>query len=245
MAGHNKWSKIKRLKAVLDAKKGKIFSRYSKEIAVAVRLGGADAAMNPRLRAAIQAARAENMPNDNIERAIKKGSGEAGSGQVVEELVYEGYTPGGAALLIEAASDNKNRTAADLRAVFNKHGGSLATSGSTAFLFQRLGTMSVEAPAESEDALLEVLLPAGAEDCVHAEGEFRITTPPDRLYAVVDALREAGHIPRDPELAYEPKSTTSLDEATERKALTVCEALEDLDDVLRVHTNLEIGGETE
>lgn len=240
MAGHNKWSKIKRLKAVLDSKRGKIFSRYAKEIAVAARLGGGDPAMNPRLRAAIQAARAENMPNDNIERAIRKGTGEGGSGAAVEELVYEGYAPGGVALLIEAATDNKNRTAADLRAIFNDLGGNLASSGSTAYLFERLGTLEVPAPATDEDRLLEILLEAGAGDCEFHEDRFHISTPPDRLAAVLDALRVSGYQPASAKLTYEPKTTAAIDEETAARVQEVCDELENLDDVLEVHTNHEV-----
>lgn len=240
MAGHNKWSKIKRLKAVLDSRRGKVFSRYAKEIAVAARLGGGDAAMNPRLRAAIQAARSENMPNDNIERAIRKGTGEGGSGATVEELVYEGYAPGGVALLIEAATDNKNRTAADLRAIFNDLGGNLASSGSTAYLFERLGTLEVPAPASEEDRLLEILLEAGAGDCSFQEDRFYITTPPEKLFAVTDALRDAGFQPTGAKLSYEPKSTNTVDEKTAGRVQAVCDALEDLDDILEVHANHEV-----
>lgn len=240
MAGHNKWSKIKRLKAVLDSKRGKVFSRYAKEIAVAARLGGGDAAMNPRLRAAIQAARSENMPNDNIERAIRKGTGEGGSGAAVEELVYEGYAPGGVALLIEAATDNKNRTAADLRAIFNDLGGNLASSGSTAYLFERLGTLEVTAPASEEDRLLEILLEAGAGDCNFQEDRFYISTPPEKLSAVADALRAAGFAPAGAKLTYEPRTTNALDEKTAEAVQAVCDALEELDDVLEVHTNHEV-----
>jgi YebC/PmpR family DNA-binding regulatory protein len=239
MAGHNKWSKIKRLKAVLDSKRGKIFSRYAKEIAVAVRLGGADAAMNPRLRTAIQAARAENMPNDNIERAIRKATGEGGSGASVEELIYEGYAPGGVALLIEAATDNKNRTAADLRAIFNDLGGNLASSGSTAYLFEHLGSIEVPAPASEEDRLLEILLEVGAGDCEFHEDRFHITTPPDRLAAVVEALRAARYQPAAAKLTYEPKATTAIDEDSAARVLEICNELENLDDVLEVHANHE------
>lgn len=240
MAGHNKWSKIKRLKAVLDSKRGKVFSRYAKEIAVAARLGGGDPAMNPRLRSAILAARAENMPNDNIERAIGKGTGVGGSGATVEELVYEGYAPGGVALLVEAATDNKNRTAADLRAIFNDLGGNLASSGSTAYLFERIGTLEVPASASEEDRLLEILLEAGAGDCNFQEDRFYISTPPEKLTTVVEALRAAGFQPGAAKLTYEPRTTNRVDEKTTEAVQEVCDALEDLDDVLEVHTNHEV-----
>jgi YebC/PmpR family DNA-binding regulatory protein len=244
MAGHNKWSKIKRLKAVLDSKRGRIFSRYAKEIAVAARLGGGDAAMNPRLRSAMQSARAANMPNDNIERAIRKGTGEGGTGTAVEELVYEGYAPGGVALLIEAATDNKNRTAPDLRLVLGDHGGHLASSGSTSYLFQRIGQIELQAPASEEDHLLEVLLEAGAGDCVRQDEVFYITTPPEKLFAVLDALRAGGFEGPSGKLTYEAQTTVALDESTAERVEQLCEALEDLDDVLQVHSNHEPPGES-
>jgi len=240
MAGHNKWSKIKRLKAVLDSKRGKVFSRYAKEIAVAARLAGGDPAMNPRLRSAVLSARLENMPNDNIDRAIRKGTGEGGSGAALEELVYEGYAPGGVALLIEAATDNKNRTAADLRAIFNDLGGNLASSGSTAYLFERIGTLEVQAPASEEDHLLGILLEAGAGDCNFQEDRFYISTPPEKLAAVAESLRIAGFQPSGAKLTYEPRTTNSLDDKIAEKVQAVCEALEELDDVLEVHTNHEL-----
>jgi YebC/PmpR family DNA-binding regulatory protein len=240
MAGHNKWSKIKRLKAVLDSRRGKVFSRYAKEIAVAVRLGGADPTMNPRLRAAVQAGRAANMPNDNIERAIRKGSGEGRPGALVEELVYEGYAPGGVALLIEAATDNKNRTAADLRSIFNDQGGNLAASGSTAYLFQHIGTLEVAAPPSDEDRLLEVLLTTGAGDCQREEDRFYVTTPPEKLYAVLEALRATGFEASDEKLTYEPRTTVAVDEKTAEGVEEICDALEALDDVLAIHSNHEL-----
>jgi YebC/PmpR family DNA-binding regulatory protein len=226
MAGHNKWSKIKRLKAVLDSKRGKVFSRYAKEIAVAVRLGGCDASTNPRLRSAVQASRAANMPNDNIDRAIRKGTGEGASGNAVEELVYEGYAPGGVALLIEASTDNKNRTAPDLRLVLGDHGGNLASSGT------------------EEDHLLEVLLEADAGDCTHQDGVFYITTPPDKLFAVLDALRSAGFNAPSGTLTYEPQTTITVDASTAKQVEELCDALEELDDVLQVHSNHEQSGES-
>lgn len=236
MAGHNKWSKVKRLKAVIDAKKGKVFSRFAKEIAVAVRLGGADPAMNPRLRAAIQSARSENMPNDNIERATRKGSG-AGTGGALEECVYEGYGPCGAALLVEAATDNKNRTAPDLRRVFGDHGGNLASSGSTAYLFQRIGELEIDAPAAEEDRLLTVLLETGAGDFFHDGSSFHVTTPPERLASVLEALRSAGFAVRGGRLSYEPRSFAAVDEDGARRVEELCGALEELDDVVAVHSN--------
>src|SRR6201997_1869800 len=165
MAGHSKWSKVKRFKGALDAKRGKIFSRYSKEIMVAARTGGGDLTLNPRLRTAVVSARAQNMPSDTIERAIKKGTGEIAGG-VLEELIYEGYGPGGAAIIVEAATDNKNRTAADIRSIFTKNHGNLAASGAVSYMFRRKGQIAVGKAGVEEDKLMEVALEAGAEDLV-------------------------------------------------------------------------------
>lgn len=244
MAGHNKWSKIKRTKGVLDAKRGKIFSRLSKEITVAARLGGGNPAFNPRLRAAIQAARTESMPNDNIDRAIKRGTGEAGAA-AVEELTYEGYAPGGVALIIEAATDNKNRTAADIRSVMSKNHGSLGVPGSVAFMFRRKGQMTVPVSATDEDSLLEVILEAGAEELTREEDRFLITTPPDQLYSVAEALKTAGIEPESPKLTFIPGNTVAVtDEHTAAQVLKLCDALDELDDVMNVHANFDIHEDT-
>jgi len=238
MAGHNKWSKIKRLKAVTDAKKGRVFSRYSKEIAVSVRLAGADPTMNPRLRAAIQGARSENMPNENIDRAIRKGSGE-GSNTKVVECLYEGYGPSGVAILIEAATDNKNRTAPDLRRILGDYGGNLAASGSTSYLFQRLGIIEVQANPDQENQILEAVLDAGGEDCIQEENLFLITTPPDRLSATTHCLEERQFKILSSKLTFTPQTTIATNEETTCRIEELCEALEELDDVLAVHNNLK------
>ena len=209
MAGHNKWSKIKRLKGALDVKRGKLFSRLSKEITVAARLGGGNPAFNPRLRTAIHTARSESMPNENIDRAIKKGTGELES-VAVEELVYEGYAQGGVALIIETATDNKNRTAADLRNAMTKNHGSLAGPGRVAFMFHRKGLMSVPIAITDEDRLLEVILDAGAEELTREEDQFVITTPPDQLYSVAEALKTAGIDPGSPKLTFIPENTVAV-----------------------------------
>ncbi|MDD5198877.1 MAG: YebC/PmpR family DNA-binding transcriptional regulator [Terrimicrobiaceae bacterium] len=240
MAGHSKWSKIKRTKGALDVKRGKLFSRLSKEITVAARLGGGNPAFNPRLRAAISTARAESMPNDNIDRAIKKGSGELDASSV-EELVYEGYAPGGVALIIETATDNKNRTAADLRLAMSKNHGNLGGSGSVAFMFHRKGQMAVPAITTDEDRLLEIILDAGAEELTLDEDQFVITTPPDRLYSVADALKTAGIEPESPKLTFIAENTVAVtDEQTAAQVLKLCDALDDLDDVMNVHANFDI-----
>jgi len=240
MAGHNKWSKVKRFKGALDAKRGNLFSKLSKEIIVAVRLGGNLPATNPRLRAAIQSARSQSMPNDTIERAIRKGAGEPGS-QAVDEIVYEGYAPGGVALIIESATDNKNRTAADLRSIFSKNHGSLAGPGSVSFLFHRKGQIAVPAHSVEEDRLLEILLDAGAEEFETEEDFHIVTTPPDQLYAVAEALKSAGIDSESQKLTFLPHKLHPVpDEQTASQVIRLCEALEDCDDVLHVHSNFEI-----
>lgn len=240
MAGHNKWSKIKRLKGALDIKRGRLFSRLSKEIVVAAKLGGGDPSVNPRLRAAIQSARSQSMPNDNIERAIKKGIGELAT-QAVEEIVYEGYAPGGVAVIVETATDNKNRTAADLRLIFTKNNGNLGTSGSVAFLFNRRGQITIPLAAIDEDRLLEIILEAGAEELTSDTEHHTILTPPDQLYNVAEALKAASIEPDSQKLTFLPQTTVAVtDEKTADQVLALCDALDDNDDVLNVHANFEI-----
>ncbi|HRJ72380.1 MAG TPA: YebC/PmpR family DNA-binding transcriptional regulator [Terrimicrobiaceae bacterium] len=240
MAGHNKWSKVKRLKGALDAKRGKIFSKLSKEITVAARLGGGNPAMNPRLRAAIQSARTQSMPNDNIDRAIKKGTGELGA-QAVEEIVYEGYAPGGVALIVETATDNKNRTAADMRLIFTKNHGNLGVPGSVSFMFHRKGQITVPRASADEDRLLEIILDAGAEELSADDEHHVITTPPDQLYAVAESLKRAAIEPDAQKLTYIPQNSVAVsDEQTAAQVLHLCDALDDCDDVLNVHANFDI-----
>ena len=240
MAGHSKWSKVKRLKGALDAKRGKLFSRLSKEIVVAARLGGGIPSSNPRLRAAIQAARTQSMPNDNIERAIKKGTGEL-EAQAVEEIVYEGYAPGGVALIVETATDNKNRTAADMRSIFSKNHGHLGGPGSVSFMFHRKGQITVPLSAIDEDRLMEIVLEAGAEELESDEEHHVILTAPDQLYAVAEAIKKAGIDTESQKLTYIPgNSVLVADEQTAAQVLRLCDALEDCDDVLNVHANFDI-----
>jgi YebC/PmpR family DNA-binding regulatory protein len=240
MAGHSKWSKVKRIKGPLDVKRGQLFSRLSKEITLAARLGGGDPSANVRLRAAIQSARDQNMPNDNIERGIKKGTGEL-EGNVMEEMVYEGYAPGGVALLIETATDNKNRTASDLRLIFTKNHGHLASVGSVAYLFQHKGLVTVPRSAADEDRIMEIALDAGAEDMVTADECFEITTPVDRFYAVADALRKAGITPEAQKLVYIPNTHVAIaDEHLAGQIMRLHDALEENDDVQHVHMNLDL-----
>ena len=243
MAGHSKWSKVKRFKGALDAKRGKIFSRYSKEIMVAARTGGGDLNINPRLRTAVVAARAQNMPNDTIERAIKKGTGEIAGG-VLEELIYEGYGPGGAAIIVEAATDNKNRTAADIRSIFSKNQGHLAASGSVSYMFRRKGLITIARGAVEEERLMEVALEAGAEDLATDEDLYVVTTPQDRLYQVAEAIRNVGIHAESQKLTFLPGTMVAIDhEALASQVLRLCDALEENDDVQNVYSNFDISDE--
>jgi len=243
MAGHSKWSKVKRSKGALDVKRGRLFSRLSKEIVIATKLGGGNPSTNPRLRVAILAARSQSMPNDNIDRAIKKGSGELGSA-AVEEMVYEGYASGGVALLVEAATDNKNRTAADMRLIFTKNNGHLGGPGTVSFMFHRKGQITVPVTTAEEDRVLETILEAGAEEMSSDEEHYVITTPFDQLYAVAEALRTAGLEPDSQKLTYIPQNTIAVsDEHTAAQVLRLCDALDDCDDVLNVHANFDIPDE--
>lgn len=240
MAGHNKWSKVKRLKGALDQKRGKIFSKLAKEITVAAKMGGGDPSGNPRLRSAILAARAQSMPNDNIERAIKRGTGEGTDAANFEEMIYEGYAPGGVAVLIEVATDNKNRAAQDLRLIFSKNHGNLASSGSVSYLFRRKGQIIVPASAAPEDQILEAAIEAGAEDVASDPDHHLITTAADQLYAVAEALKTAGILAESQKLTYIPDTTVQItDEATAAQVLRLCDALEDNDDVQSVHANFD------
>jgi YebC/PmpR family DNA-binding regulatory protein len=244
MAGHSKWSKVKRIKGAIDVKRGKLFSKLSKEITVAVRMGGGDPSGNPRLRAAVMAARAQSMPGENIDRAIKRGTGELDGGAHIEELVYEGYAPGGVALIVETATDNKNRTAADLRLIFTKNHGNLASTGSVSYMFKRKGQISVPLDAVGEDALLDVILEAGADELVSDDDHYVITTAHDQLYSVADALKSAG-IPTDSQkLTYLPETTVPVhDESVAAQILRLCDALEENDDVQNVHGNFDLPDE--
>jgi YebC/PmpR family DNA-binding regulatory protein len=243
MAGHSKWSKVKRFKGALDAKRGKIFSRYSKEIMVAARTGGGDLSLNPRLRTAVVAARSQNMPNDTIERAIKKGTGEIAGG-VLEELIYEGYGPGGAAIIVEAATDNKNRTAADIRSIFSKNHGHLAASGAVSYMFRRKGLIAVAKGAVEEERLMDVALEAGAEDLTVEDESFVVTTPQDRLYQVGEALRIAGISAESQKLTFLPGTMVTIDqENLASQILRLCDALEENDDVQNVYSNFDISDE--
>src|SRR5881296_1798130 len=210
MAGHSKWSKVKRFKGAIDAKRGKIFSKLSKEITIAAKRGGGDPNGNPRLRSAIQAARAQSMPNDNIERAIKRGTGEDKDGQQLAEIVYEGYAPGGVALIVEAATDNRNRTGAEIRRIFAQNNGNLAGSGSVSYMFHRKGQITVPRSSLGEDRLLELALEAGAEELTTDEDQYVIITFHDQLYAVAEALKNAGVSTDGQRFTFIPDTTAAV-----------------------------------
>lgn len=241
MSGHNRWTKIKRKKEAMGATKGALFTKLIREVTVAARVGGGDPDHNARLRSAVLAAREANMPADNITRAIKKGTGEL-EGINYEELTYEGYGPGGVAFVLEILTDNKNRTAGDVRAIFTKGGGSMAASGAVAFQFDRKGVIPVK-KGPSEDQVVELALEAGAEDVVpDGEGGFEVRTDSSSLMHVHKALE--GKMPVGaPRMAYIPKSTVSISGETAEKVLRLVENLEENDDVQRVHANFEVPDE--
>lgn len=241
MAGHSKWSKVKRFKGALDVKRGKIFSKLSKEISIAAKTGGGDPSANPRLRSAIQTARSQSMPNDNIERAIKRGTGEGSEATHFDEMVYEGYAPGGVAVIVEAATDNRNRTAAEVRAIFTKNHGNLASSGSVSYMFHKKGQITVPRSSIAEERIFELALEGGAQELTTEEDEYVITTSHDQLYAVAEALKQAGVTTDGQKFTFIPDTTVAVaDETVARQILRLCDALEDDDDVQNVYSNLDI-----
>lgn len=242
MAGHSKWKQIKRKKAATDAKRGALFTRLIREITVAARAGGGDPAGNPRLRTAIDAAKAENMPAENIDRAIKKGTGEL-EGVTYAEVTYEGYGPGGAAILIESVTDNPNRTVADIRHQFSRHGGNLGAANSVAWMFDRLGQITLDATKVDEDTAMEAALDAGAEDLVRDGDTITVTTPVQQLHAVQAALETRGLPVQSAEIALIPKSTVKVEGGDARRLLALMEALEEMDDVAKVFSNFDIDAE--
>ena len=240
MSGHSKWSTIKHKKAAQDAKRGKIFTKLIREIMVAARLGGGDPSANPRLRAAIAAAKSENMPKDRIERAIKKGTGEI-EGVYYEEVTYEGYAPGGVAVLIEAMTDNRQRTVAEMRYLFSKRGGNLGEPGSVAWIFEKKGLIIVEKDKVDEDTLMTIALEAGADDLQEQEKEWEIHTSPED-FEKVKAELEKNSIPFvSAQITMVPKTTVKIeDEKQASQVLKLMEALEDHDDVQHVYANFDI-----
>ncbi len=239
MSGHNKWSSIKHKKARVDAQKGRIFTKLIKEITVAAREGGGDESSNPRLRAAIAAAKAHNMPSANIERAIKRGTGEL-PGVHYEEITYEGYGPGGVAIMIEVLTDNKNRTVADLRHIFSKHGGNLAESGSVAWLFEKKGVIQVKKEGVDEDELMLVALEAGAEDIKSDELSYEVLTSPENFEETRKAIEEAGFPIESAEVTRYPQNTVKIEGKQAEQLLKLMDALDEHDDVQNVYANFDI-----
>lgn len=239
MAGHNKWSKIKRKKAKNDAKKGRIFTKLIREITVAAREGGGDPEYNPRLRLAIDKADEAEMPSDNVERAIKKGTGEL-EGVSYEEVTYEGYGPNGVALFIECLTDNTNRAVQDVRHVLDKHHGSLGTDGSVAWQFDRKGEIVIDAGRYTEEAVFEAAIEAGAEDVQQEEGEFIVLCPAADFHAVQQGMEAAGIEPENAELTRIPKNEIKIAGSDADRLLKLLDALDDLDDVQKVHSNADI-----
>ncbi|HEX6306795.1 MAG TPA: YebC/PmpR family DNA-binding transcriptional regulator [Longimicrobiales bacterium] len=239
MAGHSKWAQIKRKKAVNDAKRGQHFTKLIREITVAARAGGGDPAMNPRLRLAVDTAKAANMPAENIDRAIKKGTGEL-EGVEYQEVVYEGYGPGGVAIYIETLTDNPNRTVSEVRYVMSRNDGSMGTSGSVAWQFERKGQIYVDSNRYDEDSTLLAALEAGAEDLRREDDVYVVTTELTSFAAVQDGLRRAGIQFDQAELAMVAKNTVTVSGADAQKLLKLLDALDDLDDVQKVHSNADI-----
>jgi YebC/PmpR family DNA-binding regulatory protein len=237
MAGHNKWSKVKRLKAVTDARKGKVFSRLSRDITLAAKAGGGDVEGNARLRTLVLKARDANMPADNVDRAIKKGTGEL-PGVVFEEITYEGYGPGGVAFIVKVTTDNKQRAAQDVRSAFARHGGNLASSGAVAFQFLHAGQFLVAKERATEDALMELALDAGADDVIASEQGFEIRCTVQAFDRVAQALEQKGIKPESAEIAYIPTNSVPVtDETVAQGIVKLQEALEELDDVQTVFSN--------
>ncbi len=242
MSGHSKWSSIKHKKGAADAKRGKLFSKLSRAITVAAKEGGPDPVGNANLATAIQKAKDNSMPKDNIERAIQKGSS-TGEGADFETVTYEGYGPNGVAVFVEAMTDNRNRTAADIRNIFNRNSGKLGESGTVAWMFERKGIIIVDAESVDEDQLMTVAIEGGAEDVSQDESSYEIITGPADLMAVRQALEEAGIAFTSAELAMQPKNTVRLDKSDAKKMLRLIDALEDDDDVQEVHANFDISEE--
>lgn len=242
MSGHNKWSSIKHKKQKADAARGKIFSRLVKEIAVAAREGGGDPETNARLRVGVETAKSHNMPSDNIERAIKRGTG-ALEGITYEEMTYEAYGPGGVAIIIEVLTDNKNRTAAEIRHILSKHGGHLGSRNSVAYMFSRVGKIVIDGTRYSEDQVLEAGLEAGLEDVQKIDEVIIASTAPSDVFDVKNALVEMNVIPESAEITKEPENYIGLSARKAQKAIELLDILEDNDDVQAIHTNFEMQDE--
>ncbi len=239
MAGHSKWAQIKRKKAVTDARRASKWTKLIREITVAARAGGGDPSGNPRLRLAVDVARAANMPNENIDRAIKKGTGEL-EGAAYEEVTYEGYGPGGTAIFIEALTDNANRTVAEVRHVFSRNGGNLGASNSVAWMFDRKGQIYLEAARRDEDQAMEDALECGADDFSREGDQFVISTAVSTFHAVQEGLRAKGYPIESAELAMLPRNTVKVEGAEAERVIKLVEALEELDDVSKVFANFDL-----
>jgi len=239
MAGHSKWANIRHRKAAQDAKRGKVYTKLAREITVAAREGGGDPETNPRLRAAIERARKFNMPKENIERAIKRGTGEI-AGESYEEVTYEGYGPGGVAIIVKCLTDNRNRTASEVRHAFSKHGGNLGTSGCVSWMFERKGVITIPADKYDEDEVMMAAIESGADDVVKEEGKFIIYTEPSSLEEVRKGIADSGIEIEEAKLDLIPNTTTKVEGETAEKVLKLLMALEDLDDVQEVYSNFDM-----
>jgi YebC/PmpR family DNA-binding regulatory protein len=242
MSGHSKWASIKHKKAITDSRRGAQFSKLTRAITVAARDGGGDPAGNPALDLAIRKAKEASMPKDNIERAIAKGTGEGGDAEAIESVLYEGYGPGGVAVLVEALTENRNRTSADVRHVFSKNGGSLGEPGSVAYLFEKKGVIVIDSARYSEDDLM-VAVEAGAEDISTDEGMFEVVTEPSTFAAVRGALEEAGIEMESAEMVHRPTSLVPVEEKQAAALMKLIELLEDNDDVSAVHANFDVAAD--
>lgn len=239
MAGHSKWKNIQVRKGAQDAKKGKVFTKVTKELMLAAKAGGGDPGINARLRSAIAAAKAVNLPKDKIETAVKKGTGELGGGNI-DEITYEGYGPGGVAILVEAATDNRNRTVAEIRHILGKGGGSLGESGCVAWMFEKKGVITLDKAKYAEDQLMEAALEAGAEDVVDQDDSWEVSTSPEAFETVRQALEDAGMELLSAEVTMSPKNTVDVDVETGRRLLKLMDNLDDNDDVQQTHANFEL-----
>ncbi len=239
MSGHSRWATIKHKKGAADARRGKVFTKLIKEITVAARIGGGDVDASPRLRAAVAAAKAENMPADNIKRAIQKGTGEL-PGAVYEETVYEAYGPGGAAMMLEVATDNRNRTLSEIRHIFSKHGGNLGENGCVSWMFNKKGYIVVEKEKAGEETLLNLVTEAGADDMVEDGSNWEILSAPGEFHHVVDRLKAANIIPAAAEVSMVPQSYVKLSGKEAHQMLRLVEELEDHEDVQHVYSNFDI-----
>jgi YebC/PmpR family DNA-binding regulatory protein len=239
MSGHSKWATIKHKKAATDAKRGKAFTKIIRELSIAARSGGSDPASNPRLRTAIAAAKNENMPNDNIERAIQRGMGTL-EGETLEEVTYEGYGPGGVGMLVQVVTSNRNRSAGELRHLFSKNGGNMAETGAVGWMFHRKGDIVVPKEAADEETMMSIVLDAGAEDLNDDGSAWEVTTPPEAMEKVREALAKSGINPASAEVAWIPQNYVKLTGAQAQQMLRMVENMEDHDDVQHVYANFDI-----